>query len=131
MEGISPEGIPYKVLIVDELMVMMKRLSLFFSSRGFLVSGTASNGLHGVELYKALYPKVDLVTLDTALPELDGISALEQILEFDQEAKVIMISAQSDEDVIRKCILMGARSYIVKPLNIEKLLRNVVPVLRQ
>jgi len=131
MEGISPEGIPYNVLIVDELAVMTKRLSLFFTSRGFAIVGTASNGINGVELYKALYPKVDLVTLDITLPGLDGISALKQILEFDKQAKVIMISAQGNEDTVKKCILLGAKSYIVKPFDIDKLLKNVVPVLKQ
>ena len=122
---------PYQVLIVDGLVLMAKRLSLLFTSSGFSVAGTAANGAKGVELYKALYPNVDLVTLDITLPGIDGISALGQILEFDKQAKVVMISALGNEDVIKKCILMGAKSYIVKPLDRDKLLTKVIPILMQ
>ncbi len=91
---------------------------------------TAADGAQGVEKYKAL-KDIDLVTMDITMPVMDGVSALEKILEFDKEAKVIMVSALGKEDVVKKCLLMGAKSYIVKPLDRKKVLERVVSVLKQ
>src|SRR6056297_3526081 len=91
-EGFKPDGTPYKVLIVDDSMFVAKQLGQILTSEGFNVVGTASNGLEGYERYKELHPKVDLVTMDITMPQMDGISSLEKILEFDKDAKIIMVS---------------------------------------
>ena len=128
-EGAKPEGGSYRVLVVDDSMFIAKQLGQIFSSEGFEVAGTASDGAQGVEQYKTLRP--DLVTMDITMPVMDGVSALEKILEFDKDAKVIMVSALGKEDVVKKSLLMGAKSYIVKPLDRKKVLERVVSVLKQ
>ena len=128
-EGTRPEGGAYRVLVVDDSMFIAKQLGQIFSSEGFEVAGTAADGAQGVEKYKELRP--DLVTMDITMPVLDGVSALEKILEFDKEAKVIMVSALGKEDVVKKSLLMGAKSYIVKPLDRKKVLERVVSVLKR
>jgi two-component system chemotaxis response regulator CheY len=130
-EGIKPEGVPYRVLVVDDSMFIAKQLGQIFTSEGFDVADTAADGAQGVEKYKALHPNIDLVTLDITMPVMDGVSALEKILEFDKQAKIIMVSALGKEDVVKKCLLMGAKSYIVKPLDRKKVLERVVSVLKQ
>ncbi|GHV72001.1 response regulator [Spirochaetia bacterium] len=130
-EGIGPDGEPYRVLVVDDSMFIAKQLGQIFSSEGFEVAGTGADGAQGVEKYKELYPHINLVTMDITMPVMDGVSALEKILEFDKEAKVIMVSALGKEDVVKKCLLMGAKSYIVKPLDRKKVLERVVSVLKQ
>jgi len=130
-EGIKPEGTPYKVLVVDDSMFIAKQLGQIFTSEGFEVVGTASDGAQGVEKYKELYPNIDLVTMDITMPVMDGVSALEKILEFDKSACVIMVSALGKEDVVKKSLLMGAKSYIVKPLDRKKVLERVVSVLKR
>jgi len=128
-EGAKPEGGFYRVLVVDDSMFIAKQLGQIFTSEGFEVAGTAADGAQGVEKYKELHP--DLVTMDITMPVMDGVSALEKILEFDKEAKVIMVSALGKEDVVKKSLLMGAKSYIVKPLDRKKVLERVISVLKQ
>ena len=130
-EGIKPEGTPYKVMVDDDSMFIAKQLGQIFTSEGFDVVGTASDGAQGVEKYKELYPNIDLVTMDITMPVMDGVSALEKILEFDKNACVIMVSALGKEDVVKKSLLMGAKSYIVKPLDRKKVLERVVSVLKR
>jgi len=130
-EGAKPEGGSYRVLVVDDSMFIAKQLGQIFTSEGFEVAGTAADGAQGVEKYKELYPNIDLVTMDITMPVMDGVSALEKILEFDKEACVIMVSALGKEDVVKKSLLMGAKSYIVKPLDRKKVLERVVSVLKR
>jgi two-component system chemotaxis response regulator CheY len=130
-EGTKPEGGAYRVLVVDDSMFIAKQLGQIFTSEGFEVAATAADGAQGVEKYKELYPNVDLVTMDITMPVMDGVSALEKILEFDKNAVVIMVSALGKEDVVKKSLLMGAKSYIVKPLDRKKVLERVVSVLKR
>jgi len=130
-EGIKPEGVPYRVLVVDDSIFIAKQLGQIFSSEGFEVVATANDGSQGLEKYKEMHPNVDLVTMDITMPVMDGVTALEKILEFDKDAQVIMVSALGKEDVVKKCLLAGAKSYIVKPLDRKKVLERVVSVLKR
>jgi two-component system chemotaxis response regulator CheY len=130
-EGLKPEGTPYRVLIIDDSMFVVKQMTQIFTSEGFEVVASAADGAQGVEKYKELYPNVDLVTLDITMPVMDGVTALEKLLEFDKNAKVIMASALGKEDVVKKSLLMGAKSYIIKPLDRKKVLERVVAVLKR
>ncbi len=130
-DGIKPEGGSYRVLIVDDSMFIAKQLGQIFTSEGYEVADTASDGAQGVEKYKELYPNIDLVTMDITMPVMDGVTALEKILEFDKDATVIMVSALGKEDVVKKSLLLGAKSYIVKPLDRKKVLERVVSVLKR
>jgi len=129
-EGISPEGTPYRVIVVDDSMFIAKQLGQIFTSEGFEVAATAGDGAQGLQKYKELHPNVDLVTMDITMPVMDGVSALEKILEFDKNANIIMVSALGKEDVVKKCLLIGAKSYIVKPLDRKKVLERVASVLK-
>lgn len=128
-DGINNSGQAYRVLIVDDSMFVTKQISQILSSEGFEVIGTAADGVEGVEKYKELYPNVDLVTMDITMPKMDGVTALEQIVEFDKEARVVMVSALGKQDLVKKALLAGAKNYIVKPLDRKKVLERVVSVL--
>lgn len=128
-DGIKPDGTPYRVLIVDDSVFIAKQLGQILSSEGFEVVKTANDGAQGVESYKELHPNVDLVTMDITMPVMDGVSALEKIIEFDKNAAVIMVSALGKEDVVKKSLVIGAKGYIVKPLDRKKVLERVVSVL--
>ena len=129
-EGVKPDGSPYRVLIVDDSMFIAKQLGQILTSEGFDVVGTAGDGLAGIEKYKELCPNVDLVTMDITMPKMDGVTALEKILEFDKNACIVMVSALGKEDVVKKSLLLGAKSYIVKPLDRKKVLERILAVLR-
>lgn len=129
-EGLKPEGVPYRVLIVDDSMFIAKQLGQILTSEGFEVVATASDGLTGLEKYKELSPGIDLVTMDITMPKMDGVTALEKILEYDKSAVVVMVSALGKEDVVKKSLLLGAKSYIVKPLDRKKVLERILSILR-
>jgi len=131
IEGLSERGTPYRVLIIDDSTFITKQLAKILASGGFEVTDTAVNGAIGVKKYVDLHPNIDLVTMDVTMPGIDGVSALEKILEFDKEAIVIMITAVGNEDTVKKCLQKGAKGFIVKPLNRDKVLRRVVPILKQ
>jgi two-component system chemotaxis response regulator CheY len=129
-QGVRADGTPYRVLVVDDSNFIAKQLGQILASEGFEVAATAADGKQGVEKYKALHEqaKVDLVTMDITMPVMDGVTALEKILEFDKSAKVIMVSALGKEDVVKKCLLMGAKTFIIKPLDRNKVLERVVAI---
>ena len=129
-DGFKPDGTSYKVLIVDDSMFVTKQISQILSSEGFDVVGTAKDGQEGLEKYKELYPNVDLVTMDITMPKMDGVTAMEKILEFDKEARVVMISALGKQDLVKKSLLLGAKNYIVKPLDRQKVLDRVLTSLK-
>jgi two-component system chemotaxis response regulator CheY len=95
------------------------------------VVGTAADGIAGIEKYKELCPNLDLVTMDITMPKMDGVTALEKILEFDKNATIVMVSALGKEDVVKKSLLLGAKSYIVKPLDRKKVLERILTVLKR
>ncbi|MBI9097852.1 MAG: response regulator [Spirochaetaceae bacterium] len=128
-EGLNPMGEPYRVLIIDDSMFVQKQIGQILTSEGFEVVGTANDGLDGLEQYKSLYPNVDIVTMDITMPRLDGVSSLTKIIEFDKDAKVIMISALGKEDLVKNALIAGAKNYIVKPLNRKKVLDRIKAIL--
>ncbi|GHU80268.1 response regulator [Spirochaetia bacterium] len=130
--GIKPEGGPYRVLVVDDSTFIAKQLGQILNSEGFEVIDSAADGAQGLEKYKALYPDIDLVTMDIVMPVMDGISALEKILEFDKEARIIMVGSLGKDDVMKKAGLIGAKGFIVKPLeDRKKVLEQVVSALKK
>ena len=129
-DGAKDGGGGYRVLVVDDSIFVTKQIGQILTSEGFEVVGTAVDGMEGVEKYKELYPNVDLVTMDITMPKMDGVSALEKIIEFDKDARVVMISALGKEDLVKKSLLVGAKNYIVKPLDRKKVLERVVGVLK-
>ena len=129
-DGLKEDGGAYRVLIVDDSMFVTKQISQILTSEGFEVVGSASDGEQGVEKYKELYPNVDLVTMDITMPKMDGVTALEQILEFDKDAKIVMISALGKQDLVKKSLMLGAKNYIVKPLDRAKVLERIMMSLK-
>lgn len=127
-DGLKPEGTPYRVLIVDDSMFVAKQLNQILTSEGYQIVGTAGDGLEGYEKYKELFPNVDVVTMDITMPKMDGLTALQKIMEFDKDAKVIMISALGKQDLVKQALVAGAKNYIVKPLDRKKVLERFLSV---
>ncbi|POQ98259.1 two-component system response regulator [Alkalispirochaeta sphaeroplastigenens] len=124
--GVGPDGKPYRVLVVDDSMFVTKQIGQILTSEGFEVVASAADGVEGVEKYKELYPNIDLVTMDITMPKMDGVTALEKIIEFDANARVVMISALGKQDLVKKSLLVGAKNYIVKPLDRKKVLERII-----
>ncbi len=125
-DGRREDGTSYRVLVVDDSMFVTKQIGQILTSEGFEVVGTAADGEAGVEKYKELFPNVDVVTMDITMPRMDGVTALEKIIEFDRQARVVMISALGKQDLVKQSLLLGAKNYIVKPLDRMKVLERIV-----
>lgn len=111
-----------KVLVVDDALFMRNKAARLLSEQGFTVI-EAANGAEAVEKYKQERP--DVVLMDITMPVMDGIEALKAIKEFDAEAKVIMLTAISQRSMVLEAVKSGARDFIVKPYQPEKLLEAV------
>ena len=129
-DGLKENGAPYKILVVDDSMFVKKQLGQILTSEGFEVAGTASNGQEALEMYKEMHPKIDVVTMDITMPKMDGVTALEKIIEFDKNAKIVMVSALGKQDLVKKSFMLGAKNYIIKPLDRQKVLNRIVSVAR-
>ncbi len=105
------------IMIVDDSKFTRKMLSDILTEKGHQIIGEAENAKEAVELYQRLKP--DLVTLDIIMPEVEGtdaISALKAMVRVNPKAKVVMVSAMGQQEVIEECIQAGAKDFIVKPL---------------
>jgi two-component system chemotaxis response regulator CheY len=112
-----------RVLIVDDAAFMRKMLSDALSSGGHEVVGEASNGNEAVQQFQELRP--ELTTLDITMPEKDGLQALREILSFDPTARVVMCSALGQESKVLESIKAGAKDFVVKPFQAERVLQAV------
>ena len=101
-EGLKNDGTPYNILIVDDSMFIVKQLQQILSSESYNIIDTATDGEEGIRKYKELYPKIDLITLDITMPKKDGLQVLKEIIEFDKDAKIIIISAIGKQDYVKK-----------------------------
>lgn len=112
-----------RILVVDDAAFMRMMIKDILSKNGYNVVGEAENGSIAVERYFELRP--DLVTMDITMPEMDGISAVREIKKRDAAAKVIMCSAMGQQAMVIDAIQAGAKDFIVKPFQPERVLEAV------
>lgn len=105
-----------RVLIVDDSMVIRRLLNKVLSENGHEVVEQAKDGAHGVEAYRRHSP--DAVILDITMPNKSGSECLQEILEMDSNAKVLMFTSVSDSNTVQECLDKGAQGYIRKSTNI-------------
>ena len=108
------------VLICDDAAFMRVMIKDILTKNGYDVAGEAENGLKAVEKYNETKP--DLVMMDITMPEMDGIQALKKIKEADAGANVIMCSAMGQQAMVIEAIQSGAKDFIVKPFQAERVL---------
>ena len=111
------------ILICDDSAFMRNMLAATLRNASYNVVGEAGNGVEAVAKYKELHP--DIVTMDITMPEMDGIEALKNIRAYDANANVIMCSAMGQQAMVIEAIQAGAKDFIVKPFQNEKVLASV------
>ena len=119
---------PKRVLIVDDARIIRNILRALMQKIGLKVVGEAVNGAEGIRMYEELRP--DLVTMDITMPVVDGLTATRTILGTDPNAKIIMVTSVGQEAIMKEAILMGARDFIVKPFNEERIVSAIRRVLQ-
>ena len=111
------------ILICDDAAFMRMMIKDILTKNGYEVVGEAANGAEGVEKYGLLKP--DLVMMDITMPEMNGIDALKKIKENDSNANVIMCSAMGQQAMVIESIQAGAKDFIVKPFQVERVIEAV------
>ena len=114
------------ILIVDDAAFMRMMIKDILTKNGYNVAGEAENGAKALDKYNELKP--DLVLMDITMPEVDGIQALKQIKAADPGATVIMCSAMGQQAMVIESIQAGAKDFIVKPFQAERVLEAVKKV---
>ena len=114
------------IVICDDAAFMRMMIKDILTKNGYTVAGEAENGLKAVEKYNELKP--DLVLMDITMPEMDGIQALKQIKSVDPSASIIMCSAMGQQAMVIEAIQSGAKDFIVKPFQAERVLEAVKKV---
>lgn len=112
-----------RIMVVDDAAFMRMMIKDILSKNGYTIVGEAENGLIAVEKYQELKP--DLVTMDITMPEMDGISAVKEIKKMDPAARIIMCSAMGQQAMVIDAIQAGAKDFIVKPFQPERVLEAV------
>ena len=118
-----------RIMVVDDAAFMRMMLKDILTKNGFEVVGEAENGLRAIERYKELSP--ELVLMDITMPELDGIGAVKRIREINPQAKIIMCSAMGQQAMVLESIQAGARDFIVKPFQAERIIEAVNKALQK
>ncbi|MCX7841519.1 MAG: response regulator [Clostridia bacterium] len=116
-----------RILIVDDAAFMRMMIKDILGKNGYEVVGEAENGARAIEKYKELIP--DLVVMDITMPEVDGIQAVKEIKKVNADAKIIMCSAMGQQAMVIESIQAGARDFIVKPFQAERVVEAVKKVL--
>jgi two-component system chemotaxis response regulator CheY len=116
-----------RVLIADDAAFMRMMIKNILTQNGHEVVGEAANGAEAVARYAELKP--DVTTMDITMPEKDGIAALKEILAADPSAKVVMCSALGQEAKVIESIRSGAKDFVVKPFQQDRVLSAVTKAL--
>ena len=115
------------VLICDDAAFMRMMIKDILTKNGYDIAGEAENGAIAVSKYQELKP--DLVLMDITMPEMDGIQALKNIKAADGAANVIMCSAMGQQAMVIEAIQAGAKDFVVKPFQADRVLEAVKKVL--
>ena len=117
-----------KVLIVDDSTVQRTILKKFLEKEQHEIIGEAKNGQDAIGLYKDLNP--DIVLLDIVMPDANGIAILDQIINQDGNANVIICSSTALRNLIIESIQIGAKGFLVKPITSETLLKTINKIMK-
>ena len=112
-----------KILVVDDSLIIRKKITKLAIELGHDVLYGAKNGQEAIEKYKELKP--DLVTMDITMPDMDGIEAVKHIIGENSDAKIIMVTSHGQEDMVIKSIKAGAVGYMLKPVTKDKLAASI------
>lgn len=116
-----------KILVVDDSPVIHMLLKKALEKHGHKICGDAKNGKEGVELYKTLQP--DVVFMDITMPIMDGLECTKNIKTINPDAKVIMLSAMGDEELIKEAKQAGVTVFLKKPFDEYKIISTLLSVI--
>ena len=108
-----------RLLIVDDSLIIRKSIQKYLTEYNIEVVGIAGDGKAALDVYKRTKPEV--VTLDITMPEIDGLTVLEEMLKLDPSTKIMVVTALSDKATGLKAIRLGAKGFLPKPFSADEL----------
>ena len=117
-----------QILLIDDAAFMRMMIKNILVKNGFTVCGEGQDGYEAIEKYRALRP--DLVIMDITMPNMDGLTALKEIIKEFPDAKIVMCSAMGQESYVVEAIKSGAADFIVKPFQADRIIATVTKVLK-
>lgn len=112
-----------KVLIVDDNDVMRTLLRGILRNEDFIIVGEARTGIAAVEMAERLRP--NLICLDVMMPEMDGITALQEIKKKHPEIMIIMVTGNASKENVQEALAHGAAGFVIKPFNAATVLETI------
>lgn len=116
----APGPPPFRVLVADDSEFARRNAGKVIASLGGVVVGEAATGRQAVDRYRALRP--DLVLMDIVMPEMPGVEAVEAIMQHDPAARIVMVTSLGHQEVVRQALSLGARHFLIKPLQFDEAL---------
>ncbi len=108
-----------KLLIVDDSMIIRRGITMFAEKKGFEIIGEAGNGIEALEIFQKNRP--DAITMDITMPEMDGLECIRKIMQIDDTVNIVVISALIAQENMLDAMNAGAKGFVQKPFNDEKL----------
>jgi two-component system chemotaxis response regulator CheY len=105
--------------IVDDSELTVRKLKKILEELGHTVIQVSSSGKNAI--FDFSYIKPDLITMDITMPDMDGVMATKRLIEADPQIKIVMVTAVGEKSMVMDAIAAGAKGYVVKPIEIEKL----------
>lgn len=118
----------HTVMLVDDAAFMRMMLKDILVNNGYQIAGEAENGVVAVEKYPEIKP--DITIMDITMPEMDGLKAVKEIRAKDPQARIIMCSAMGQQAMVIEAIQSGAKDFIVKPFQADRVLEAVAKALK-
>lgn len=115
-----------KIMVVDDAAFMRMRCKKMLTQCGHEVT-EAANGSQAVDMYKQDHP--DMVLMDITMPDMDGMTALKEILKIDPNAKVAMVTAMGQQSMVMEALKAGARDFVVKPYDQDRVMAAVKKII--
>ncbi|MFZ3101247.1 MAG: response regulator [Desulfitobacteriaceae bacterium] len=116
------------IMIVDDAAFMRMMLKDILTKNGFTVVGEAENGVVAVEMYGNIRP--NLTVMDITMPEMDGLQAVKEIRKIDPQARIVMCSAMGQQSMVIEAIQSGAKDFVVKPFQAERVIEAITKALK-
>lgn len=112
-----------RVMIADDSDAIRMVLQDILSIGGHQIVAEAQNGAEAVEMYSQANP--DVLLLDLAMPKKDGLTVVKEVMSKHQDAKIILITASDNQNIINDCLNHGAKSFISKPFDFDRVLKLI------
>jgi two-component system, chemotaxis family, chemotaxis protein CheY len=118
----------YRLMIVDDSMIMRRRIERSQSFDEIELVGTATNGLEAIEMFRKTDP--DVVTMDLTMPQMDGIECIENIVKIKPAVRILVISALADKATAVEAMEKGANGFLNKPFTDRQLNEAIAELIR-